>query len=119
MKVVVELLKNEVLWSMVMSFVVAQTVKGLLKLDVKEAFRYGGMPSGHAALVVGMSISIGLVKGFNSPVFAFAVGFSMIILSDAVRLRPKVDEEMGHTWSEIIVGGLIGLGVAIFIHLLL
>ncbi len=119
MKVLHQLISNEVLWSMTLSFVIAQTIKGLLKLDVKEAFSYGGMPSGHAALVVGMSISIGLNLGFNSPLFAFAVGFSMIVFSDAVRFRPKVDKKMGHTWAEVFVGGAIGLAVAIILHMLL
>ncbi len=117
MKVLYELLKNQALISMVLSFVIAQTVKGLINLNVRKAFSYGGMPSGHSAMVVGLGISIGLEMGWDSPVFALAVGFSMIVISDAVRFRRKVDRRFGHTWMEVFVGGIIGFFVAVLLNL--
>ena len=111
-------------------------VKG--NLDFKHIINeYGGMPSSHAALVVSLTTCIGLEQGLNSPLFASAFVFSLIILRDAFGFRRYVGEnahalkrvvaEMpasrrphrlnlvertGHKFSEIAAGCLWGFLVA-------
>jgi len=109
-------LKNEVLWSLVLSFVTAQAIKAMLNKDFKSSSKYGGMPSGHSALIFGMTTSVGLVKGFGSSLFAVTLGFSLIIASDLVRLRAKISKDVAHTWAQVIVGGVIGIAVALAVH---
>jgi len=109
-------LRNEVLWSLVLSLVVAQVIKAILNKDFKSSSRYGGMPSGHSALIFGMTTSVGLVNGFDSSLFAISLGFSLIVASDLVRLRAKISKDVAHTWAQVIVGGIIGVVVALGVH---
>jgi hypothetical protein len=110
------------------------------KLTIKNLFAYAGMPSGHAAMVVSLATIIGLTEGFPSSLFGFSVVFAVLILRDAVGLReylgihgkvlnvlvkdlrddkvlaenyPRLQEHIGHTTAQVIVGGLIGLAVSI------
>ena len=45
------------------------------------------MPSAHSAGVMGLSTSVGLISGFDSIVFAVAVGFSLVTMYDAAGIR--------------------------------
>jgi uncharacterized protein len=101
-------------------------------------FAAGGMPSSHTALMVSGTLAVGLYHGFDNPLFAIAVGATMIIAHDAAGVRRQAgkhaerinllfDELLhGHLWSEDelkevightpleVVGGIIlGLLVAI------
>ncbi len=91
----------------------------------------GGMPSTHSALITAISISIGLKNGFNSTDFFLAITLLLIIIYDARGIRQsvgnhakilnkkllndheKTNEYIGHSTSEVIVGILVGLVVAI------
>ena len=105
---------------------------------VQDLVRSGGMPSGHSASFVALTTFLGLGEGFDSAIFALAVGITIIIIYDAVNVRYAVGEHgkllneiaksdgnaktkpqklvEGHTVLEIIVGGLVGalIGVAVF-----
>lgn len=97
----------------------------------------GGMPSSHTALVVGVTHGIGLSAGFNSPVFALAFAFSMIIIYDATGIRrqagkhaelinamindlaaghplkeEQLREVLGHSPMEVLGGLVLGILVA-------
>ncbi len=100
---------------------------------------YGGMPSAHAALVSSFSAAIGLNEGVESPHFAIAIIFSVIILRDAMGFRYKLgrhgkilnmliedlpddieikyphhlEEQFGHTPFEVLVGTIIGVGLTL------
>jgi acid phosphatase family membrane protein YuiD len=94
----------------------------------------GGMPSSHAALIVGVANSIGLYGGYDAPLFALAVAVAMIVTYDAAGVRRQAgmhaerinllfdellkghlwnDEELrevlGHTPFEVLGGTLWGL----------
>lgn len=97
----------------------------------------GGMPSSHSALVTSVTLSIGLFYGFDSPLFALAVAVAMIVVYDAAGVRreagrhaekinqviqellsghpiseQQLKEVIGHTPAQVIVGVILGLGVA-------
>lgn len=99
----------------------------------------GGMPSSHTASVAALSTACGLEFGFGSPFFALSAIFGMIVMYDATGIRrasgmqaellndlvaelrqlltegfaPKpLKELLGHTYLEVFVGLLLGIGVA-------
>ena len=100
--------------------------------------RSGGMPSGHAASFVGATTLIGLIEGFGSTIFALAVCIALIVLYDAINVRYAVGEQgkilqkivrnsglqnqkmrliEGHTVSQILVGALLGIAIALIFWL--
>ena len=111
------------------------------KLAWHYLFSAGGMPSAHSAFVTSLSISIGLLRGFNSELFALAFVFSAIIIHDSFNVRgtvqihsrilqkltlllPAAEQEyipgrVGHTIPEIIVGVIAGIVITPIIYLLL
>ena len=122
---------------------VAQAIKitlGVVRLkrfDFRWLIGTGGMPSTHAAGVSALSLSVGLQTGFNSPLFAVAVAFTVITLFDAQGVRrwsglqaqimnkmmediyfrrriheQRLKELLGHTPTEVIAGMGVGLATA-------
>lgn len=107
--------------------------------DWHKFIEAGGMPCSHAAGVVALSTSLGVIVGPKSPIFATAVVFSAIVLYDAGGIRrhagehavllnrlavevsnldvaleepeegERLKEILGHEPSEILIGALIGL----------
>lgn len=55
--------------------------------DIHQTIASGGFPSSHSSTVVALSTSIGLQQGFESPFFAIAIVFSLIVIYDAVNVR--------------------------------
>lgn len=131
--------------------IVAQIVKffGHWLLKRQPDFRMftttGGMPSSHAAGVMGLSCSVGLINGFNSVDFAIALGFAFIVMYDAAGVRRaagkqaaclnriimdvykqelkeaggKLKELLGHTPLQVFMGALFGILYSFYIHTLL
>lgn len=135
-----ELLKNEVLNVAVLSWFLAQFYKlvdNLFKhksFDLSMMFASGGMPSSHSSTVVGLATMVGLTEGLESTAFAIALIFAIIVMYDArgVRLAvskqavilnhmvkdkkfdfDKLNELVGHTPTQVIVGAILGFVVAI------
>lgn len=112
------------------------------KINFKIFTTTGGMPSSHSAGVMGLSTAVGLVGGFDSLLFAVAIGFSLVTMYDATGIRRaagktaaclnrmmddfynhdvkavggKLKELLGHTPLEVIVGALFGIFFAIYAH---
>ena len=88
-----ELFSNEVLWTALTAWAIAQFMKPFLGyLDSRRWhwgvwFSSGGMPSSHSALVVAAMLAIGLFDGFNTPLFALAVAITMVVVYDAAGVR--------------------------------
>ncbi|MBF0619602.1 MAG: divergent PAP2 family protein [Candidatus Omnitrophica bacterium] len=101
----------------------------------------GGMPSSHAAGVAALTTACGLEYGFQSGIFALAAVFAMVTMFDAQGVRRstgeqagilnKMIEEMfwhkkvemghirefvGHTPIQVLVGSVLGIGLAIFLY---
>ena len=104
------------------------------RINLKQAFGTGGMPSSHAATVTATTLAIGLFSGFDHPAFALAVAVSMIVIYDAAGVRreagyhaviinrlideyvkgplidqKKLKEMIGHTPLEVVGGVISGL----------
>jgi hypothetical protein len=112
------------------------------KINFKIFTTTGGMPSSHSAGVMGLATSIGLIDGFNSTIFAVAIGFAMVTMYDAAGVRraagktaaclnrmmedyykhdvqaigEKLKELLGHTPFEVYMGALLGIGLAYYFH---
>jgi len=101
-------------------------------------WRTGGMPSSHAALVSSLCASVAFVEGIASNLFIFSFWFALVVLRDAMGVRRSaglmakalndmgeqvsdkigldfrmVKEIQGHTPLEVIVGGLLGVSIAV------
>ena len=109
----------EVILSAVLSFTFSQILKAILRKDIKAVKDYGGMPSGHTALIVGTTTSVGLTAGWNSPCFGLAFSLSLLLLSDILRLRPLISPKVVHRFSEMVVGGILGILAALLVNALL
>lgn len=145
------ILSNTVLLSGIYSWFIAQFLKIIIDLirkkDInlrtrdfflKVVFGTGGMPSSHSATISAVAISIGMTKGFDSPIFAFAVIMVGIIIRDATGVRlstgkqaeainiimenqyrkdgvpyHKLKEVRGHKPLETFVGALVGVLVSL------
>ena len=115
------------------------------KLNLERLFGDGGMPSGHSATVSAVALSVGLECGFNSALFAVATIIAIVVMHDAMGVRletgkqakyinemtelieklsgtelsneEKLKEFVGHTPFQVVMGGILGIVVAILLHL--
>ena len=137
---------NRTLIAAVLSWLVAQLLKflGALilegKLDFTKLTSPGGMPSGHAAMVTAMAVSIGENSGWESNEFGLAVVFALVVMYDAAGVRQAVGKQarvlnalmrelprgkasiptglkelLGHTPVEVMAGSVLGIVFAILI----
>jgi acid phosphatase family membrane protein YuiD len=110
------------------------------ELRLSRLVSAGGMPSSHSALVMGLATATGRIAGFGSAVFAISLVLAVIVMYDAAGVRRAVSiqarilnqmieeafqgkpfaekrlrELIGHTPTQVIVGGLLGIGVALIV----
>ncbi len=108
--------------------------------DWRFLFEYGHMPSSHTAMMVSLTSSIGFLEGIQSSEFAIAVVMTLLVISDALRLRmyigsygktlnnlidqlsldnepsiSKLKERVGHRPEEIFWGALLGFAATIIL----
>lgn len=129
--------------SAVLGWLVAQCLKVAFGVIQEKRFNFrwfvgsGGMPSSHASLVMGASTSIGLVEGFETPLYALSLVFAFITMFDAQGVRRQVGSQaaalnkifkdiyehrgiqeapvaqlLGHTPIQVFAGALIGVLIA-------
>lgn len=138
----------EVISSGVLSAFLAQVLKFIIftiksrKINFKIFTTTGGMPSSHSAGVMAVSTTVGIIEGFDSIIFAVALGFSLITMYDAAGVRRaagktaaclnrmmedfykhdvqsiggKLKELLGHTPLEVIMGAIFGIVFAYVYH---
>jgi uncharacterized protein len=139
-----DIFQNKVLITVMAAWLLAQVLK--IPTEYLRSRRWmwamffaaGGMPSSHTALMVGGTLAVGLYHGFDNPLFAIAVGATMIIAHDAAGVRrqagkhaerinllvgellhghtlkeEELKEVIGHTPLEVVGGIILGLLVAI------
>ena len=138
----------EIICSGLMAAFFAQVLKFIIftikskKINFKIFTTTGGMPSSHSAGVMGLSTSVGLISGFDSVVFAIAIGYAFVTMYDAAGVRRaagktaaclnrmmddfykhdvqaiggKLKELLGHTPLEVIMGAIFGVVFAYCYH---
>ena len=126
----------------------AQVIKLILDIIINKRVDFriftttGGMPSSHSAGVVALSISIGIMSGFMSPIFAVSLGYAFVVMYDAAGIRrasgkmavclnkmiadfykhdinsagTKLKEMLGHTPKEVLCGAILGVLFAFFFY---
>lgn len=105
------------------------------RIDWVRMFQTGGMPSSHAATVVSLMTSVGIVYGFKSGILAMAATLAGVVIYDATGIRAaagehakalnkiienvekkdgieiiekKFKEFLGHTSKEVFFGSVLG-----------
>jgi uncharacterized protein len=135
-----QMIVNPVLFIGLFAWATAQFIKVPLeylmhrRLNWGLWFSSGGMPSSHSALVTSVMLSIGLFYGFDTPLFALAVAFAMVVVYDAAGVRreagrhaeklnvlineffsgqpiseKQLKEVIGHTPAQVVAGVLMGI----------
>jgi acid phosphatase family membrane protein YuiD len=134
---------NRILITALNAWVLAQIIKvplefiRLKKWNWSLLLRAGGMPSSHSALVAATAHAIGVLVGFNTPLYALAFILAVIVIYDATGIRrqagkhaeiinkmitdltsghplkeEQLREVLGHTPLEAMAGTLLGIAVA-------
>ncbi len=141
-----DIFDNIYFWAGFWSWTTAQCVKMFIgfyntrRLDFGYLASTGGMPSAHSATVSGLAAAVGIGVGFNTPLFALAMGVALIVMFDASTVRRaagqqakllneiveelftehhlsevKLKELLGHTRLEVFMGMLTGILVAMLV----
>ena len=103
--------------------------------DIERILGAGGRPSSHSAIAVSLATMIGKNVGWDTPIFALSVIFSLVVMYDAAGVRravgkqarilndilnnqklsnaEKLQEMTGHTPIQVAAGALIGIIVGL------
>lgn len=125
-------------WLCVQTFKVIYELITTKKFNFKRIMGAGGMPSSHSAVVTTLATLVGKYQGVDTPIFAMALVFAMIVMYDAagvrraagkqahllnkiietpgltnVQVQEKLVEVLGHTPLQVIIGAIIGIIVGI------
>ena len=93
------LLSNHLINVGFISWCSAQLIKTILtyiqfhELRAERLFGAGGMPSSHSALVCSLTVAMAQSEGYNSPLFAMALFFAMVVMYDAMGVRRAAGEQ--------------------------
>ena len=104
-------------------------------LDLKRMVGSGDMPSSHSAFVCAATMSIGQVCGWRDPLFSLSAAIALVVMYDACNVRraageqakvlnyviehwsempeemkqkKRLNENLGHTLPQVIMGALLG-----------
>ncbi len=152
MKWLYDLVTNPFIITPISSWILAQIVKTIIhvarykKFDAKRLMGDGGMPSGHSATVMSLTILTALVYGCGSFQFAISAILTLIVGHDAMGVRRevgkhsgvlneivetlealgkkepldvKLNELAGHTPIQVWVGGILGAANAVLMYFVL
>ena len=138
----------EVIFTSLIAVIVVQILKVILhSIKTREfnlffLFSTGGMPSSHSAMVSSAAVSIGLIMGFDSGLFALATVMAVIVMQDAAGLRQSASEQarylnkiaheifspghhlnkerlkefLGHTPKQVFTGAILGILISLILH---
>ena len=138
---------NHILNLALIACLTAQVLKVVIALICERRLRWdrlfetGGMPSSHSAMVVALATGVARLQGTNSPEFAIAACFAIIVMYDATGVRraagkqakilnymmenwkettPEIFEEklrefLGHTPFQVIIGAILGFVIGFFL----
>lgn len=128
----------------IITLLMCQTIKFIIESIMNKKLIWGrlfngtgGMPSSHTSFATSLTMMLGLNLGFDSPLFAIALVFTIIVSYDAMGLRmesgkqaeainklfdetfkdgnmKKLKEKLGHKPEEVLVGLIFGTLSALF-----
>jgi acid phosphatase family membrane protein YuiD len=127
-----------VAWAIAQVLKVGLTSVRERRLNLRVLAETGGMPSSHAAIVMGLTSAVGRLNGLTSAPFAIALIFSIVVMYDAQGVRraagrqaavlnrliddlvsmrqfkdDRLRELLGHTPFEVLVGAALGVAVGL------
>ncbi len=125
-------------WFFIQLFKLIYDLVTTKKFNFKRILGAGGMPSSHSAVVVALSTMIGKSYGVDSAIFGLSIVFAFVVMYDAAGVRraagkqakllnrivqtpglsgvevtERLQEVLGHTPFQVLVGALIGLIVGL------
>jgi len=101
------------------------------KFDIARALWSWGMPSVHSAVVVSITMAVGIKYWITSDLFAIALSFTVIIIYDAINVRfeawqhaaainkllwEKFKEQLWHLPSEAFAWSIVWVLVAVILY---
>ena len=92
--------------TVIITYVLKQTIKAERPPKGKKEYADGGMPSGHASMISYILFFIAFY--FNNPLF-----YLIAIIGTIYIAKSRVDQEM-HTIAQTVVGALIGISIAFY-----
>ncbi len=94
-----DLCKNSILQTALISWFAAQLIKVIIVLIIERRVDFtritgsGGMPSSHSSFTVSLAAAIGFTDGFDSVAFALAAAFSLVVMYDASGVRRSAGQQ--------------------------
>ena len=141
--VIKEIFLNQYFMAAFVAWLIAQVAKVVItlirdrELNLYRLVGSGGMPSSHSSFVMGLTTSLGIDLGWDSPMFAMSLVLSLVVMYDASGVRQavgkqaiilntiladiykhrhigqeKLKELIGHTSYEVFAGAILGIVVA-------
>lgn len=139
--------ENTILISAVTAWLIAQILKVIINFAIHRTFDIGflissgGFPSSHSATVSALALGVGKYYGWDSPIFAVAAIFGMVVMYDAAGVRraagkqaevinqlveglyhqmshlsqERLKELIGHTPFEVVAGAIVGIVVGLLV----
>jgi len=147
MTIIPGIFANAILISAVTAWLIAQVLKVIINFTIHRTFDIGilissgGFPSSHSATVSAVALGVGKYYGWDSPIFAVAAIFGMIVMYDAAGVRraagkqaevinqlvaglynqmsnlsqERLKELIGHTPFEVFAGAIVGIVVGLLV----
>jgi acid phosphatase family membrane protein YuiD len=147
MTIIPGILENTILISAVTAWLIAQVLKVIINFTIHRTFDIGflissgGFPSSHSATVSALALGVGKYYGWDSPIFAVAAIFGMVVMYDAAGVRraagkqaevinqlveglyhqmsnlsqERLKELIGHTPFEVVAGAIVGIVVGMIV----
>ena len=135
-----ELFSNKMLLSIILAWLVSQTIKVIIMSIKNKRLRLdyyitgSGMPSSHTAIFAALTYSIYLLEGISN-LFIVTLMITLVIMDEVLGFlsiqkivqvlnylvdslevkQTKLRDDMGHTVPEVIIGFLIGMLVTYYI----
>lgn len=133
------------------SLIICQIIKFIIESVKYKELQWGrlfngagGMPSTHTTFSISLTTLIGLTQGLETPIFAIALIFSLIVSYDATGVRfesgkqaaaindlvevldkkkkmniETLKEQLGHKPLEVLAGALLGSITSILFYILI
>jgi hypothetical protein len=109
------------------------------KFTLKSILTGGGMPSSHSSFVCTCATGTAFLAGVDSVPFAITVVLALVVMYDAANVRKETGEQakilnymmenweqnkpdlfadelkelIGHTWLQVIAGGILGILIGV------